>query len=446
MEFRRKTFFFKLFALLICYSCSKNTSINPNTDEKTIIFSKTYGGSLNESAQAITKTQDGGYAILGYTQSLDGDVENKITNAFDFWLLKFNPTDELQWQRTYGGANDDRGNDLISTNDGGFALLGYNKSNDGDTSENFGNNDFWLLKLNNQGDITWEKSFGFSGLDFGTKIIQTSDNGYLLVGTLDVTASNGQGNSKSNRSKRHAGGDFWAIKLDTNGTTEWTRFFGGSFTDIAYDVVETTNNNFLIVGSSDSEDIDITNNKGSYDFWVLKISNNGNLIWEKSFGGSQIDEAWGIVTTNDGNYIIVGDTRSNDKDIISNNGAADIFILKIDTNGNLIWRKNYGGTNFDTSRAIHKTQDGGFLVSGNSRSSDGNIKENKGQNDALVLKIDNNGNLKWLKTLGGSNTDFAFDAIELDDGSIIAVGDSTSNDGDITENKGFNDALIFKLN
>ncbi|MEW4923233.1 hypothetical protein [Algibacter sp. 2305UL17-15] len=427
-------------------NCSKNEDDNaPKPVEKSLDFVITFGGSLNESAQSITKTSDGGYVILGHTQSMDADVENKTNTSFDYWLLKFSSTNELQWQKTYGGSDDDRGSDIIQTSDGGYAIIGYSKSNNGDTTENFGFNDFWVVKLDSSGTISWEKSLGFSGADNGNALIQTKDGGYLVTGVLDVSASNGQGNSKIKLTKRHAGGDYWAIKLNANGEKQWSKFYGGTFTDTPYDAIETADNDFLIVGSSDSADVDINNNKGTYDFWVIKISETGTLLWEKSFGGSGIDEAWGIVASDDGNYVIVGDTRSNDKDVSKNNGAADVFLIKISTNGNLIWQKTFGGSSFDTARSISKTNSGGYLISGSSRSSNIDVSENKGQNDAWVLKLDANANLEWQKTVGGSNIDIAFDAVELNDGSVIAVGETSSSDLDIKENKGFSDVLIFKI-
>lgn len=435
-----------LCATLFLQNCSRNDDSNAVTPAvKTIHFVKTIGGNLNESATSITSTSDGGYAILGFAQSMNGDVAEKTNESFDFWLLKFNNSDELQWQKTYGGTGDDRGQSLISTLDGGYVVLGYSNSSDGDRSENFGTYDFWVLKLDSVGDIIWEKSFGFPGVDRGYKIIATTDGGFLATGVLDVSASNGQGNSKT-KSIKHAGGDYWAIKLDANGEKVWSQFYGGTFTDTAYDIVETPEQDYIIIGSSDSEDVDISNNKGAYDFWVVKVSSSGDLIWEKSFGGSQIDEAWSIIAMRDGNYLITGEARSNDQDITTNNGAADIFVLKIDTNGTIIWQKTIGGASFEASRGISKTSDGGYIISGNSRSQDGDITENKGQNDALVLKLDANANIEWHKTIGGSYVDLAFDAIELSDGSIIAVGESSSTDQDISSNKGFSDLLMFKIN
>ncbi len=425
-------------------NCSKDDGIsNPsNNIIGELDFTQTLGGSKNEIAQSIVKTSDNGYAILGYTQSNDGDVLNKNNQSFDFWLMKFSSENKLLWSKTYGGSDDDRGADLIETSDGGFALLGYSSSSDLDVSQNAGNKDFWIIKVDNSGNLQWQKSFGYSGLDAGKTLVQTNDNGYLITGVLDVTASGGQGNSRN--SQRHAGGDIWAIKLNSFGDKEWSKYYGGSFTDTPLGVVKTNDNGFIIVGSSDSDDVDISNNKGSYDFWVIKVSSTGNLVWEKNFGGSEIDEARAITATNDGNYIIVGDTRSSDKDVTNNNGAADLWMIKISPDGNLISQKTIGATGFDVARSISKTQDNGYLIAGSSRSSDGNFT-NQGQNDAWVLKVNSQLNLEWQKTIGGSEIDFLYDAVELNNKTIIAVGESNSANGDIILNKGFSDVLIVKI-
>lgn len=426
--------------LFFFLQCDKNSIVkNPSTS-----VVKTFGGSKNDVFQSIVQTNDGGYAILGYTQSNDFDIINKSNESFDFWVMKFSSDDTLLWQQTYGGSDDDRGTDIINTNDGGLALLGYSKSTDIDISENAGAQDFWMIKITSEGTISWQKTFGFLGADIGSSLVQTSDNGYLITGVLDVSASNGQGNAKSTQTQ-HAGGDVWAIKLDSSGDLEWSRYFGGSFTDTPFGVVETLDNSFIIIASSDSEDFNISNNLGTYDFWILKISNDGNLIWEKSFGGSEIDEPRGITSTNDGNFIIVGDTRSSDQDVTNNNGGADLWMLKISSEGDKIWQKTFGGSSFDVARSISKTQDNGFIIAGNTRSSDGGFT-NQGQNDAWILKVDNNGNKIWENFVGGSQNEFLFDAIELNNQSIIAVGESSSNDIDILENKGFSDGIIIKLN
>ena len=440
-----KVFYFFVCCLMLL-NCSKKEPLSFPISEGSlgeITTIKNYGGSKNDVANAVVKTQDGGAAVLGYTQSINGDISDKTIEDFDFWILKLDAENNIQWSKTFGGSEDDRGNDILQTKDGGFAILGYSTSSNLDVPGNAGSQDFWMIKLDANGTISWSKTFGYLGADFGTTLLQTADNSYLITGVLDVTASGGQGNSRN--SQRHAGGDIWAIKLSENGDLQWSKYFGGSFTDAPFGIVETEDHNFIIAGSSDSADVDISNNNGSYDFWVLKITSNGSLLWERSFGGSEIDEARAITATNDGNFIIVGDTRSADKDVSNNHGAADVWIIKMNTDGNLIWEKTIGGSSFDVARSVARAQDNGFIISGSSRSLNEGFT-NQGQNDALLLKIDAEGNLVWKQTIGGDEIDYFYDAVQLNNASIIAVGETNSSNGDLTENKGFSDALIIKTN
>ena len=429
---------------LLNFGCDKDDDAGNKQGGVTLNALSTFGGSQNDSGRSIVATQDGGYAVLGYTQSNDGDIADKQDNSFDFLLVKYNSENTIEWQKTYGGSLDDRGRDIIQTSDGGYAIIGLSFSSDGDVSSNAGLQDFWMLKLNPNGAIEWQKTFGYAGADSGTSVIETNDNGFLVIGILDVTASGGEGNT-SRTVSRHAGGDYWALKLNAFGDIEWSQYFGGNFTDTPEDVVQTEDNGFIVIGGSDSNDTDIGSNIGSYDFWAIRLSQTGTLVWEKSFGGDQIDEARAIVPSGDGNYIIAGDTRSDSNDVSNYKGGADLWLIKISPNGDLIWEKTIGGTNFDVARAMNVTSDGQLLLAGSSRSSDIDVSENKGQNDFWMLKTDNNGNLIWEKTFGGSNIDFAYGITELTDGSIVAVGDTSSNDGDIFENQGFSDMLIIKL-
>lgn len=434
-------FSFVCFFIASCEKSDLPNSVTPSTGVLNKVI--TFGGSLNDVGQAIIATSDGGFAVLGHTQSMDGDITDKDNTSFDFWLLKFDADANLIWSETFGGSGNDRGRDLIQTPDGGFVVIGYSNSTDGDLSENFGLRDFWLAKISPTGTLVWQKSFGFPGADEGLSIQLTNDNHFLISGVLDVTASGGDGNTGRNN-QRHAGGDYWVLKVSNTGDLVWSRYYGGSFTDTPFQTV-TDNSNILIAGSSDSKDVDISNNKGSYDFWVVKTDDKGAILWERSFGGSEIDEARGVMKTQDGHFLIIGDTRSNDKDVSQNFGAADVWLFKMNTDGEMLWSKNYGGTNFDVARAINPTFDGGAILSGSSRSSDGQLDNNKGQNDAWIVKVDHQGNLKWQLAVGGSEIDFAYDAVELSNGSIIAVGESNSSNGDVLTNKGFSDLLIIKL-
>ena len=431
-----------LIILSFFFSCSSDSTVNNSNFNGNILSLKTFGGTKNESAHKVVKTLDEGYAVFGFTQSNDNDITDKIDDSYDYWLLKFSSEDEIQWSKTYGGSNDDRGRNIITTSDGGFAIVGFSQSSNGDVTENNGLYDFWVAKLDVNGTISWQKSFGFSGTDQAFSIIQTNDGGYLVNGILDVTASGGQGNSRN----RHAGGDYWAIKMDANGNREWWNYYGGTNTDTAFKTIQTNDNGFLFFGSSDSEDVDITDNKGVYDFWVVKTNNTGQIQWQKNYGGSELDEAFDAIKTNDGNFLIVGNTRSNDKDISENNGSSDIWAIKIDANGNLLWEQNYGGSSFDLANGVTQAQDGGFYIVGNTRSSNMDVTNNNGNKDVWVLKINNNGQLLSQKTIGGSEIDNANSVIELSNQNIIVVGESWSSNFDIIENKGFTDALIIKMN
>ncbi|WP_299135866.1 hypothetical protein [uncultured Tenacibaculum sp.] len=437
-----KNIFKYILLFLVLLGCTKEGITFKSTSFlEQLDFVKTIGGSKNEVAKSVIKTPDGGYAILGYTQSNDIDFSQKNNTSFDYAVLKFSSDDKLEWKKTYGGSNDDRGEKIISTSDGGYAILGYTKSNDIDITNNAGDRDFWLVKLNPTGTIIWQKTFGYIGKDIGTTLIETDDNGFLIAGELDVTSSGGLGNSKSS-AIQHAGGDMWALKLNSLGAIEWSKYYGGTFTDTPHGIVK-TDDGYIIAGISDSSDVDITNNKGSYDFWVIKINKKGKLLWNKNFGGTEIDEAKAIVSTNDNNFLIVGNTRSTDKDVTNNKGGADLWVIKINSNGGLVWQKNFGGNNFDVGNSIKKMSDGNYLLSGSSRSADNGIT-NKGQNDAWILKISPDGSLLWQKTIGGTEIDFCYDVVELNNGTIVGVGESSSNNNDITNNKGFSDLLIIK--
>jgi len=205
-------------------SCTdSDTNITPTTFTGEIEWQKTFGGSNDDIAQGIIETTDGGYAVIGLTKSIDGDITDKSVEENDFWVLKLTSEGSIEWQRTYGGSGDDRGRAIIQTNDGGYAITGPSKSADGDGSNNQGQHDHWILKLDNQGNIQWERSFGFSGHDHSRSLFQTNDGGFFIGGYLDVDASNGAGNETI--STKHGVGEFWAQKLDASGNLEWRRFF-----------------------------------------------------------------------------------------------------------------------------------------------------------------------------------------------------------------------------
>ncbi|EDP97245.1 hypothetical protein U8527_02820 [Kordia algicida OT-1] len=446
-------------SILSCSSDDGNAA-DTNDDNNNIVgfqgeidWIKTLGGTEEDTAQDITLTSDGGYAIVGYTKSINGDITDHTSEQNDYWVARLNADGTLLWSKTYGGTADDRGEAIKTTSDDGFIITGYSRSGDEDVSTNSGFYDQWIVKLDANGNLIWEKSFGYSGSDQAFDIIQTSDGGYFTTGFLDITASGGQGSvGKPNNTNgsfanpEHGVGEYWCHKLDASGNIMWSRYFGGTNNDRSYATLETNDNNFIIAGSSESDDFDVTNSKGSYDFWVVKLNSTGDLIWQKSYGGTGIDIGYDITKTTDGNYIAVGDTRSSDGDVSNLKGSADFWVIKIaDTDGSLIWERTFGGSDFESARAITPLQDGGFAIVGSSKSNNVNVASNYGQNDFWVIKIGDTGNLTWEKNFGGSQLDIAYGIIETADEKLVIAGNTQSNDGDIIENKGIKDALIIKI-
>ncbi len=405
---------------------------------------KTFGGSNEDNALSVVEATDGGYVFAGYTQSIDGDITDKTAPDSDFWVVKLSKDAEVLWTKTYGGTSDDRAEKIINTTDGGYALVGYSRSTDEDATVNAGLQDYWIVKINASGNIQWQKSFGFAGIDRAFSVTQTRDGGYFITGFLDVTASGGDGNDDGNNAAKHGVGEFWGIKLNASGEKEWRRFFGGSNNDRSYDTIQTEDGSFLMIGSTESVDFDVTDSQGSYDFWVVKVNPEGTKLWQKSFGGTEIDIAYAIAPTGDGKYVVVGDSRSADGDISTSKGNADLWMIQIDGQGNLLWQKSLGGTGFDTGRGIRKMQNGGFIITGNSRSSDIDVSQNRGQSDIWNLIIDSSGEVKWNVTAGGTGAEFGEDCTETNDKMIIVVGNSESTDFDVPNNKGSKDAIIIK--
>ncbi len=448
---------FLFLAMFTFISCSNDDTkdIGEDNEPEPVVFNptvewvKTFGGTNEDSALSVVESTDGGYVLAGYTQSTDGDISDKTATDSDFWALKLTKEGTISWSKTYGGSDDERAEKIITTKDGGYILVGYNRSSDGDVTVNEGLQDYWIIKIDASGTLQWQKSFGFPGIDRAFSVIQTSDDGFFVTGFFDVSLSNGGGNDgpvAGKNTQKHGVGEFWGIKLNAAGDKEWRRYFGGSDNDRSYDVIQTKDNGYLMIGSTESPsgDFDISINNGAYDYWVVKIDSTGNKVWEKTYGGLEIDIAYGIAAVGDGTYIIVGDSRSSDGDVTNAKGNADLWIIKINDSGNLLWEKTYGGAKFDTGRGIHKTQDGYYLITGNSRSNDIDLDKNNGQSDVLSIIIDSEGKVLWKSTLGGDKAEFATGCIETTDKKIIIAGNSESNNFDISSNKGSKDLIVIK--
>ena len=406
-------------------------------------YIKSFGGSNDDEANDIINTSDGGFMVIGSSTSSDGLIQNKMGLESDIILMKFDSDKSIEWVKNYGGSKDDRGQSVVEVSGIGYALLGYSMSNDGDASSNEGFHDNWVILIDSKGDIIWEKSYGFSGHDHAYNIIKTKDGNLFFNGFLDVTASRGLGSTKKvGKSIKHGVGEFWCHKIDLGGNILWRKYFGGTNNDRSYDSVETSDGDFLIVGSSESNDIDISSPKGSYDIWVIKLSSNGDLLWERSYGGSKYETANSIIQSADKKIHILGSTLSNDKNISFQMGSSDFWLLTIDSDGNLLSEQTFGGSNFDKGKKIEIDSKDNLWLTGYSRSIDYDFNFNKGKNDAVLIQLSKNRILKEIFEIGAEGEDIANSLIHFNENEIIVAGYSDSKEDYFIENKGGKDIFL----
>jgi len=289
--------------------------------------------------------------------------------------------------------------------------------------------------------IDWKKSFGGIGDEAALSISKTNDDGYVVAGSSTLTTDDVTVN--------HGGLDYWVTKLNGGGSREWEISLGGSDDDVATSVQQTSDDGYIVAGRSHSNDVDITTPRGGYDYWIVKLHDDGSFDWQKSFGGPGDDKAYAIRQTHDNGYIIAGVSSSDGGDVSGNQGCEDYWIVKTDVNGNIQWQRSFGGSNEDIARSVEQTTDGGYIVAGTTLSNDGDVAGNPGNHGGLdywIVKLDAAGNMQWQKTIGGSGDDQASSIKQTLDGGYIVVGSSGSDDGDATVNLGLLDYWIVKLN
>jgi len=343
-------------------------------------WQKALGGTFDERAFSIICIPEGGYIVVGDTSSYDGDVTGNHGNG-DAWVIKLSLTGDIIWQKTFGGNGSDSLISIQSTPDGGYIAAGWTNSTDGDvTGFQGGYTDSWVVKMSAAGVIEWQKTLGGSGEDWIYSIQSTLDDGYLVIGTtssFDGDITNYYGGCS----------DAWAVKLDATGAIVWQKTMGGTGEDAANGAQLTSDGSCIFAGYTSSTDGDVTGNHLSMDAWVVKISSTGDLIWQKSLGGIGYDQTYGILLTPDGGCIVAGYSSSTDGDLTSNHGNIDLWVVKLSLTGDIIWQKTIGGTSDDRAYNIQSTTDGGFITTGYSKSNNGDVTGNHGGSDVWVVKL-----------------------------------------------------------
>jgi hypothetical protein len=387
------------------------------TAQPALIWSKCYGNSIDQVLANIAEAWGGGYVMSGTSDSCS------YGNA-DFYIMKIDDTGKQLWTKCYGGTGGDWVAKIVRIQGqapatDGYVLIGTTNSNDGDVTGLHGStDDYWVVKLDINGNIQWQKTYGGSGGDAANDAAQVMDGGIVIVGS---TYSN-----DGDVSGFHGGYDLWIVKLSQSGSIIWKKTLGGSFDELHPYVTATSDGGVAIAGSSGSMDGDVTNPIGSEDIWVVKLDSLGAMQWNKSYGSFGYDVAISIMQTSDNGYLVSGQTTAfpatglnhgliklNDTGAIQwtapHNEVADIievgskqyiisgrdlsvsirrgFVRRIDSVGNTIWNKAVGGSSVDWLKSIYLTSDGGYIIGGDTKSTDGDVSSNHGGWDYWVVRL-----------------------------------------------------------
>jgi len=374
-----------ILAMLALALLTLTTVVAFGQHEPVIEWDRTYGGQGYDAGNFIQKTTDSGYILTGITTS-DRGVGNE-----DLSLIKTNSKGIEEWNKTFGGISYDVGDFVKEIQDFGYIIVGYTKS------YGAGSGDLWLIKTDSNGTKIWDKTFGGSNTDWGKSLLETKDGEYVVVGT---TGSYGSGNE-----------DVWLIKTDSNGTKIWDKTFGGAGRDMGWSIQKTCDDEYIIIGDTDSHDAEST------DVWLIKTDSEGNEVWNKTFGGHGYDAGRSIQETSDGGYVIVGDTQSYGA------GGQDIWLIKVDSSGVEQWNRTFGGSENEWGQSILQAKDGGYIITGDTES-DGRV-----MSDVWLIKTDSEGNEEWNKSLIRGGSDSVSSLRETCDGGYILAGLTTSGKG-----------------
>ncbi|AXB59011.1 T9SS type A sorting domain-containing protein [Flavobacterium fluviale] len=441
-----------------------------------ILWEKSYGGTHADYLFDAQPTADYGFILAGSSLSdKTGNKEQENHGDLDYWVWKMKENGELDWQKSFGGSGFDLLQSIKNTSDGGFLLAGTSSSSKSfQKKENCkGLSDFWIIKLNAAGDQQWQRTVGGDGQEELLCAFQTKDGGYILGGSSSssprsITSSKFDEKSfipdpysKSEKSRGNM--DYWLIKLDKQGVIEWQKTYGGQYSDLLRSMEQTADNGYILAGYSNSPiSGDKTEpNKGVGDYWILKINDTGEIQWQKTYGADGDDQPYVIHQTKDGGYIVGGNSNSSNAlttegGIVAN--GTDYWILKLDQDGGVVWSKTFDFGKVDILTSLVVNNDETYLIGGHARNaaprSSGGLmskavnlvaKEKDGINDYIALKINNQGEEIWSKTVGSGGEDILRKLVETRDGGYLMAGTSNGSSKDKNSAIGSNDFWVVKL-
>lgn len=340
-------------------------------------WSRTFKGSGEDIAISVIQTAGGGYFLAGTTRP------SSSASQYDLWLVRTDASGNALWNKTYGKI--DEWCAAVQTDNGGYAIASTT------TSFGAGGTDFWLIRIDADGNALWNKTYGGASGDWARYMIRTKDGGYAIVGFT------GSWNY-----------DVLLVKTDSMGNMQWSKNYGGNSFDQAYAVVENIDGSYAIAGFTNSF------GAGGRDFWLVKTDSEGNMQWSKTYGGPEDDYLAAMVRTSDNKYLLVGPTHS------FGAGNADFWLLKTDADGNMLWNKTYGGTGDEVASSVIQTSDGDYTVAGWTDSF------GAGDHDAWLVETDSEGNMQWNQTYGGTSFDVARSVIQTTDGGYAVAGHTQS--------------------
>jgi len=358
---------------------------------------------------------------------------------------------DILWEKSFGGRHAEYLTDLQPTADYGFILGGSSLSmkSGNKTDPGSGDLDYWIWKMDEHGSAEWQKSFGGGASDLLQAIKTTHDGGFLLAGT----SNSPKGYQKT--AEGHGGNDYWVVKLDAKGEQMWQKCYGGIGQDDLQSVVITRDGGYLLAGTSNSsappKNGKITagtkkeNTRGSTDYWIIKIDSEGNEQWQKTYGGQYADQLRDVEQTKDGGFIVAGysnSTASGEKALENLGQGGDFWILKLDDKGNIEWQQSIGGSQDDQPYAIRQTADLGYMVAGSSNSQ---TRTSKKGTDLWVVKLDTTGETLWEEAYDIGQVDILTSLVENPDGTYLIGAYSPMASADAEGTEGVNDYVAIKI-